>query len=150
MCYNIVTMKYSDFLATEKDKPCPFCATDVKERILQNKTAYLTFALAPYHPDHLLVVPKRHIEHILDVTREEMADVDDLQDKGWRLLQKLGYRSVSFIVREGDQSGRTVTHIHFHVIPDVRLGDIDHNGDERKILELEESKQLVYKLRKLL
>ena len=128
-------MKYSEFLKKEADKPCPFCATGVKERILESKTAYLTFALAPYHKDHLLVVPKRHIEQILDITEEEMADIDRLQERGWALLQKLGYKSVSFIVREGDHSGRTVTHIHYHVIPEVRLGDLDHNGAERKILE---------------
>lgn len=141
-------MKYSDFLKTEKERRCPFCAEDAKEKILENKTAYLTFALAPYHPDHLLVVPKRHVEHILDITPAEMADVDELQDKGWALLQKLGYKSVSFIVREGDHSGRTVTHIHFHVIPEVRLGDLDHNGEERKILEPVEISELVSRLQK--
>ena len=143
-------MKYKDFLVDEKEKPCPFCATDVKEKIIENKTAYLTFALAPYHPDHLLVVPKRHVEHILDLTDEELADIDHLEDKGWALLQKLGYKSVSFIVREGDHSGRTVTHTHYHVIPEVRLGDVDHNGDERSILDPSEIPPLVARLRKAL
>jgi diadenosine tetraphosphate (Ap4A) HIT family hydrolase len=86
----------------------------------------------------------------LDITEEEMEDVDDLQKKGWAMLQKLGYKSVSFVVREGDHSGRTVTHIHFHVIPEVRLGDIDHNGDERKILEPEEISKLVSRLKELI
>lgn len=148
LCYNGYAMKYSDFLISEKERKCPFCNTDAKEKILENKTAYLTFALAPYHPDHLLVVPKRHIEHILDITGEEMAGVDSLQKKGWALLRKLGYGSVSFIVREGDQSGRSVTHTHFHVIPEVRLGDIDHNGAERRILEPAEISQLISRLQK--
>lgn len=142
-------MKYSDFLIAGKEKPCPFCATDVKEKIVENKTAYLTFALAPYHPDHLLIVPKRHIEHILDITDEETKDIDDLQKRGWAMLERLGYTSVSFIVREGDQSGRSVTHIHFHDIPEVRLGDLDHNGDERKILEKEDISKLVDRLKKV-
>lgn len=141
-------MKYEDFLVSEAKRPCPFCAVKAEEIVSENKTAYLTYALAPYHPDHLLVVPKRHIEHILEITPEEWTDVDILQDKGWALLQKLGYKSVSFLVREGDHSGRTVTHIHFHVIPEVRLGDLDHNGEERKILEPAEITELVSKLRK--
>lgn len=140
-------MKYSDFLVAEKEKPCVFCATDAKEKIIENKTAYLTFALAPYHPDHLLIVPKRHFEHILDITDEEAKDVDDLQKRGWAMLERLGYTSVSFIVREGDHSGRSVTHIHFHDIPEIRLGDIDHNGDKRKILEPEEIPKLVARLK---
>jgi diadenosine tetraphosphate (Ap4A) HIT family hydrolase len=141
-------MKYSEFLILEKDKPCHFCVADEKERVIENKTAYLTFSLAPYHPDHLLVIPKRHVEHILDITVEEMTDIDDLQKKAWALLQKLGYKSISLIVREGDNSGRSMTHIHFHVIPEVKLGDVDHSGVERKILEPAEISQLVSRLRK--
>jgi diadenosine tetraphosphate (Ap4A) HIT family hydrolase len=141
-------VKYKDFLQAAKEKPCPFCVTHPQEKIIENKTAYLTYALAPYHPDHLLTVPKRHIEHILDITDEELKDIDDLQKKGWEILKKLGYKSVSFIVREGDASGRTVTHIHYHVIPEVRLGDMDHNGDERKILSSEEVIALLARLRK--
>ena len=140
-------MEYSKFLESEKGKPCPFCATSAGEKILENKTAYLTYALAPYHPDHLLVVPKRHIEHILDITDDEMADMDHLQEEGWKLLKKLGYKSVSFIIREGEGSGRTVTHLHYHVIPEVRLGDIDHNGDLRKILTKEEIEKILTRLK---
>ena len=140
-------MKYSEFLEAGKDKPCPFCAVNPKEVILENKYAYLTFALAPYHKDHLLVVPKRHYEHILDVTDEEMTDIDHLQDKGWQLLKKLGYKSVSFVVREGEESGRTVKHIHYHVIPDVRVGDLDHNGELRKILTSNEISEEVMRVK---
>jgi diadenosine tetraphosphate (Ap4A) HIT family hydrolase len=142
-------MKYSEFLAKGKERPCPFCATPAGEIIEENKTAYLTFALAPYHQDHLLVVPKRHVVHILDIKPDELADIDRLEDKGWAHLKKLGYKSVSFAVREGESSGRTVEHIHYHVIPEVRLGDLDHNGEERKILGPAEIEELVTKLRKL-
>ena len=109
----------------------------------------MTFALAPYHADHLLVVPKRHIEHILDITKEEMDDIDALEKNGWELLKKLGYKSVSFIVREGVESGRTVTHIHYHVIPEVRLGDVDHNGEVRKILTPEEISAVLARFKKI-
>ena len=142
-------MKYSDFLVTEAKRPCPFCSAKKEEIILENKTVYLTFALAPYHADHLLVVPKRHIEHILDITKEEMDDIDALEKNGWELLKKLGYKSVSFIVREGVESGRTVTHIHYHVIPEVRLGDVDHNGEVRKILTPEEISAVLARFKKI-
>jgi histidine triad (HIT) family protein len=147
--YNKGTMKYSEFLESEVDKPCRLCATKAEEKIMENETAFLTFALAPYHPDHLLAVPKRHIEHILDLTDQEMADLDHLQERGWAMLKKLGYKSVSFVVREGENSGRTVGHIHYHIIPDVRVGDIDHNGDLRKIMTPAEISGLLDKFKKL-
>ncbi len=69
-------MHYNDFLTTLKT--CPFC--ELSQRILlENNSAYLTYSLAPYHPDHLLVVPKRHVEHILDLTDDEIKDIDALE-----------------------------------------------------------------------
>lgn len=129
-------MKYEDLM--KQERACPFCATKPEEIILENKSAYLTFALAPYHPDHLLVVPKIHREHILDITPAEMVDIDALQDEGWKILKKLGYTSVTFLVREGEASGRSVRHTHYHLIPEVRIGDLDHAGNERSILTPEE------------
>lgn len=143
-------MKYSEFLQEKKERPCPFCNVKQEEVIAENKTAYLTFALAPYHPDHLLTVPKRHVEHILDLTAEELVDIDALQDKGWEAIKKLGYKSVTFLVREGDSSGRTVGHIHYHIIPEEKIGDLDHNGELRKIMEPDEIVAEVSKIKKLL
>lgn len=141
-------MKYSDFLA--KDRPCPFDKPLDQERILENKHAFLTYALAPYHPDHLLVIPKRHVLKISDITDKEMQDIDDLEKKGWEILRKLGYRSVSLVVREGTDSGRTVDHIHYHIIPDIRIGDIDHNGDARRIMTVEETAETITRIKKVL
>jgi diadenosine tetraphosphate (Ap4A) HIT family hydrolase len=141
-------MKYSEFL--EKERPCPFCNAEPKNVIAENKHAYLTYAIAPYHKDHLLVVPKRHIEHILDISDSEMEDIDHLQNKAWKAIQKIGYTSVSYIVREGTKSGRSVTHIHYHIIPEVRIGDVDHNGMQRRILEEEEITELVERVKNLL
>ncbi len=138
-------MKYTELMA--KERPCPFCNALPENIIAENKHAYLTFALAPYHKDHLLVVPKRHIEHILDISDSEMEDIDHLQNKAWKALQNLGYTSVSYIVREGAASGRSVTHVHYHVIPEVRLGDLDHNGTERKILDQSEISELLTRVK---
>lgn len=141
-------MKYSEFL--QNDRPCPFCNPKPEDIILETEHAYLTYALAPYAPDHLLTVPKRHIEHLLDITHVEADEIDELQNRGWGILQKLGHKSVSYIVREGEGSGRTVTHIHYHVIPDVRLGDVDHNGDARHILDERGIRETLARVRSVL
>lgn len=114
---------------------------------MENESAYLTYALAPYHQDHLLVVPKRHVEHLLEIAESEMRDIDDLLKKGWEMLTKLGYEDVSYVVREGKGSGRTVNHLHYHIIPEVRIGDIDHDGNGRSILTKEEIDATIARLK---
>ncbi|HEU5114357.1 MAG TPA: HIT domain-containing protein [Candidatus Paceibacterota bacterium] len=128
-------MIYKDYLKTVSE--CPFCA--VKQRIIkENDRAYLTYSIAPYHPDHLLIVPKRHIEHILDVTSEEMADIDALVRKGLEALKSLGHTNMSVLAKEGDFTEKSIPHVHYHVIPDVLLETSDHLGAERRVMTEEE------------
>ncbi len=135
-----MTIKYKDFLRNQEAKagPCPFC--NMKEDIIiaRNGLAYLTLALAPYNKDHLLIIPTRHVKHIFDVTPEEHAAVRMLEKKAWDLLKSVGHSGVSFVVREGKSSGGTVEHLHYHAIPDTRLGNMDADGDERVVLSPKE------------
>ncbi len=125
-------MLYKDFLKTLTG--CSFCEeTKINKNIVENSSAYLTYAIAPYHKHHLLVVPRRHVEIILDLNEEEVADLEDLQKRGMQLLKKLGYSNMTIVEREGDNTAKSVPHLHTHLIPAARIGDLDHNGNEISI-----------------
>jgi diadenosine tetraphosphate (Ap4A) HIT family hydrolase len=128
-------MFYDDYLKTVNS--CPFC--ECKDRIFIDKeNAFLTYARAPYHPDHLLVVPKRHITSFFELNEVEKTDIDELLKVGSEVLKKLGYTNFSILVREGDAINKSIPHLHYHLIPNDRIGDLDHNGEPRQILSLEE------------
>ncbi len=137
-------MKYVDYL---KDlKGCPFCDIS-KVRILENESAYLTYSAAPYHPDHLLVIPQRHIEHILDLTNEETNDIDALVRRGLEILTKLGHTNISVLVKEGDKTEKSISHTHYHIIPDIVLGNVDHTGIDRLVLSDSDVTKLVARIK---
>lgn len=136
-------MIYSEFLATLTD--CPFCATSHRI-ITENEYAFLTYAIAPYRPDHLLVIPKQHIEHVLELSPEVTNDLDALQRAGLRILNKLGHENVTLLVREGMGAGKSIPHLHYHLVPDILLGDTEHNGKERSVLASDEIDSLVSRL----
>jgi len=128
---------YSDFIKVLKG--CPFC--DGYNRIIaETDTSFLTYALAPYHKHHLLVIPKRHVTSRSLLTQAELQDIYDLEDKALTALQNLGYVSISFLLREGPvetkstEGFRSVSHTHFHVIPNNRIGDLDNYGQPRSIM----------------
>ena len=128
-------MLYKDFLATMSG--CPFC--DGRNGIIKdNPNAFLTYSIAPYHKHHMLVIPKRHVLDFNDLKSEEMSDIIALQKTAQELLNKLGYKDYSILVRFGDNSGKSVEHTHFHVVPDIRMGDVDHTGQDREVLSEEE------------
>jgi diadenosine tetraphosphate (Ap4A) HIT family hydrolase len=133
-------MKYKDFLKRQESDagPCPFCTIKDDIVIARNDAAYITLALAPYNRDHLLIIPNRHVMHIFDVTAEEHLAIRLLEKKAWDMLKAMGHTGVSFVVREGRSAGGTVEHLHYHAIPDTRLGNMDADGDERIVLSPEE------------
>ncbi len=141
-------MKYSEFKRTITQ--CPFCYGDHNETIIENDRAILTYSLAPYHKHHLLVIPKRHVEKIDDISSEEYEAIDSLIKKGIEILKALGYDNYTILVREGAGSGRSVPHIHYHVIPDIRLGDNDHAGADRLILEADQIAALMSEIKSVL
>lgn len=109
----------------------------------ENAYAFLTYAIAPYHPHHLLVIPKRHFTAFLDITEDERAAIDALIEGGWRALTRLGYENITVLVREGKDSGKSIAHLHYHIIPNIRIGDVDHLGIDREVLSSEDIARVV-------
>ncbi len=123
-------LAYTDLI--KKQRPCPFDNPAANDIVTENETAYLTFSLAGYHPDQLLVVPKRHITHVGELTQKELTDCQELQNIAWDLLRELGHGGVNFLLREGESTGKSVPHMHYNIVPDTRFGDMDAHGEEKR------------------
>ena len=101
---------------------CPFCKIDeVKTRILkEGKHYFITLSNPRLVTGHLLVVPKRHVEKVSELTKEERRSIfeaiialeEEVLDKFASGCDvKTHYRP--FL----KQSGIKVDHLHFHVQP---------------------------------
>lgn len=100
---------------------CVFC--DLKEKYIVAKDSglVLTTNLFPYIDGHLLVIPKRHIKNYLDLSENEIMAYHRLAKKGLKLLREaLDIDSVWFLLREGEQTGKTVKHLHWQIMPFVK------------------------------
>ncbi|HET7746681.1 MAG TPA: histidine triad nucleotide-binding protein, partial [Vicinamibacteria bacterium] len=73
---------------------------------------------------HLLVIPKRHITSLVDLTEEDDALVGTVVRRGQELAKQhgLGERGFRLVFNAGDDAGYSVYHIHLHVIGGRRLG----------------------------
>ncbi len=90
----------------------------------------------PVSNGHALVVPRRHVEQIFDLTDAEARDV-------WRLVQQVRRRLVdgdptiegfNVGVNSGEAAGQTVKHAHVHVIPRRRGDTPDPRGGVRGVI----------------
>lgn len=130
-------MLYTEYLAQSLEDTCHFCQPSDR-KFIENSGAFLTYGIAPYHKHHLLVIPKRHVRSFMELAKEETQQIWDIIRKASAILLELGYESYTVIVREGKNVAKSMEHLHYHVIPENHIGNLDHAGKERRVMTAEE------------
>jgi histidine triad (HIT) family protein len=107
---------------------CIFCKIIAGE--IPSKTIYedelvkAFYDIKPAAPVHFLVIPKKHIAKLSDITAENSAVIAHIYEVIAKLADELklemGYR---VIANCGADAGQTVFHIHFHVLSGVKMGE---------------------------
>ena len=72
----------------------------------------------PQAPLHALVIPKRHIPTVNDVTAEDAALVGEMIRAAAAIAREKGYADRGFrtVFNTNADAGQTVFHIHLHVL----------------------------------
>jgi histidine triad (HIT) family protein len=100
---------------------CLFCkiadGTIKTELLAQDDRAVAFRDIRPLAPTHLLVVPRKHIASLNELTEADEALVGHLHVMARQLAAAAGladgYRTV---INTGAHAGQTVFHIHLHVV----------------------------------
>ena len=109
---------------------CPFCDPTDSDIIHTYSHRVLVDAYFPYCDGHMLLCPIRHISSYIQLSSQELIELNKIQPQ---LLQKYythDYQEVSVLIRDGVQSttktkksttGKTLNHLHIHFIPDLPI-----------------------------
>lgn len=101
---------------------CIFCRIARDEarayKVGQNAQAVAFFDAYPLAGGHTLVVPKRHVERLADLTEEEVGAVFGLMHAIVRGVGRALHAPATTVgVNDGAASGQTMSHVHVHVLP---------------------------------
>ncbi len=101
----------------------------------------------PVSKGHSLIVPKRHVEDLRDLTAEEWVEVGRLTQSIGNALQKsVKADGFSLLLRNGKAAGQEVPHVHFHLIPRFHGDALEEwHGKKTEKTELEKNLQAVKK-----
>jgi histidine triad (HIT) family protein len=108
---------------------CIFCriaSGDIPSAIVREDADFVAFRdIHPKAPQHVLVVPRRHVVSLNELAQEDgcaghallrfIVDVADelgIKDSGYRALTNVG-----------PDGGQEVQHLHFHILGGEDLGD---------------------------
>ncbi len=100
---------------------CVFCAVVAGEipsrRVHEDEHAVAFLDLAPLHRGHTLVVPRRHVDSLLD-GEPAMAEISPCIDATARLLvDRLEAEGLNLVSSAGSVAGQEVFHLHVHLLP---------------------------------
>ncbi len=78
----------------------------------------------PAAPIHILVIPKKHIATLLDVTEEDSYLISKIFVAINKIAKQIGIEENGFriIANCGKDSGQEVMHIHFHLLAGRKMG----------------------------
>jgi len=99
--------------------------------VYANEHAVAFFDRYPSAPGHMLVIPRVHVSHVLDLTR---AAADAVFDLALRCRAACTAPSATIGINDGPAAGQTVPHMHLHVIPRTPGDRPDPRGGVRWVL----------------
>jgi histidine triad (HIT) family protein len=129
-------------------KECIFCqivSKKIPAKIVyedENSMAFLD--INPTNPGHTLVIPKAHIETILEIQPEELSVLaQTVKIVAQALTDALNPDGLNILQNNKEIAGQLVPHIHFHLVPRFKddgvpyfFGAQTKKMDEKKLEEI--------------
>lgn len=101
---------------------CPFCPMLTGEKpvmtIYEDEHTLAFLASHGFEDGHIMVIPRRHTEHLLACDKELLSHVMDTVKKvSDHLVENCGYEGVNVFTAAGSAAQQSVMHFHVHIVP---------------------------------
>ena len=108
---------------------CIFChivAGKIPSEIVYQDEELLAFRdINPQAPSHLLVIPKKHITSLADLSEAELPLIGSMVAVAHKLARQEGITETGYrlVVNYGEWGGQVVPHLHMHLLGGKKLSD---------------------------
>ena len=101
---------------------CIFCKITANEveslKVYEDEKTLAFMDIAKDVDGHILVIPKKHVENILDCDPETLqALTRTVKLVADHLINDCGYDGINLLNASGKSAGQSVYHFHIHLIP---------------------------------
>ena len=106
---------------------CIFC--EIADKIVSSNIYYedeevVAFEdINPQAPSHILIIPKKHIDRLTEVSDEDMPILGKMVNVAKKIAKENEFDKDGFrlLNNEGKNGGQTIYHLHFHLLAGRRL-----------------------------
>ncbi|MGB3009336.1 MAG: HIT domain-containing protein [Candidatus Saccharimonadales bacterium] len=100
---------------------CVFCDHDKAEghhEVYSEGGIYMTVPAYAYIDGHLLVIPRRHIRSVKELTPDEWETMRKMFYLAKKMIRQVhNIKGMQIVQKDGIEAQSTVEHLHFHCIP---------------------------------
>lgn len=102
------------------DSNCIFCSIIQKKSpsviIFEDEDILAFNDLYPVAPIHILIIPKKHIKSMLELSQADTALMGKLLIVVNQIAKRLGLDGYKTLINTGESGGQKVFHIHAHLM----------------------------------
>lgn len=114
-----VTGEYDDIWQTVGR--CVFCDHDKTQKhheVYEEDGVYMTVPAYAYVDGHMLVIPRRHVRSVKELTQDEWETMRKMFYIAKKMIREThGVKGMQIVQKDGVEAQSTVEHLHFHCIP---------------------------------
>lgn len=110
------------------DNACLFCRIakgDIPADVVRSEPDAVAFRdINPQAPTHILIIPRRHVSSVADMTPDDAELVGNLFLMAKELASEEGIAGDGYrmVINAGPSAGQTVFHIHLHLLGGRGMG----------------------------
>ena len=99
------------------EKSCGLCEAqqEAYRLIDQNEKAFSIIPTAPLKLGHIMILPKRHVITISDLSEKELKSLFELADKLKDTVKRVSHQDPIIHINTGKH--KTQEHFHIHIVP---------------------------------
>ena len=99
---------------------CLFCkiiSGDIPcEKVYEDKDYFAFNDINPQSPFHILVIPKKHIGKVSEMSKDDSELVGGLLFVASNICREKSLSDYRLVINNGAGAGQTVFHIHLHIL----------------------------------
>ncbi len=86
------------------------------EKVYEEKNIYAFCDIHPAAPYHVLIVPKKHIPSISEITDVDQSILGNLFTVAQKIAAQEKFSDYRLVINNGKNAGQTVFHLHVHLL----------------------------------
>jgi histidine triad (HIT) family protein len=84
--------------------------------VYQDDTVMAFKDIHPRAPVHVLIIPKKHITSLADISKEDLPVVAHMLEVANIVAKEQGAKAYKLVINTGANAGQVVMHLHMHLL----------------------------------